>query len=75
MFDGNKTATCAEFKPNPVFHPDNMGMVRTVNLKARKLLIASLGACATPSVLERSGVGSPGVLQTSGVVVIADVNW
>ena len=71
IFDESKTATGVEYRPNPLFHPDDAGLIRTV--KARKLVIASAGACATPSLLERSGVGSPRVLEAAGVSVVANV--
>lgn len=71
IFDENKTATGVEYRPNPLFHPDDAGAIRTI--KARKLVIAATGACATPSLLERSGVGNPKVLEAAGVSVVADV--
>lgn len=71
LFDENKTATGVEYRPNPLFHPDEAGVIRTI--KARKLVIAATGACATPSLLERSGVGNPKVLEAAGVPVVADV--
>lgn len=70
LFDG-KRAAGVEYRPNPRFHPDGAGQHRTV--KARKLVIASNGACATPSLLERSGVGNPEVLAAAGVPLITDL--
>lgn len=71
IFDEDKNASGVEYRPNPLFHPDDAGSLRTV--KARKLVIASIGACATPSLLERSGVGNQKLLETAGVPVVADV--
>lgn len=70
LFEGQK-ALGVEYRPNPLFHPEGAGQNRTV--KARKLVISSLGACATPSLLERSGVGNPKVLAAAGVSVVADL--
>lgn len=71
MFDEDKNASGVEYRPNPLFNPDDAGSLRTV--KARKLVIASIGACATPSLLERSGVGNRKLLETAGVPVVADL--
>ncbi len=65
----NKKASGVEFRPNPLFGGD-ASQIRIV--KARKLVIVSCGACGTPSLLERSGVGDPTVLQAAGVPVVAE---
>lgn len=44
---------------------------RTV--KARKLVIASSGACGTPPLLERSGVGERDILTRAGVPVLVEL--
>lgn len=67
----DKKAVGVEYRPNPLFHPEEASQNRTV--KARKLVISSIGACATPSLLERSGVGNPGVLTAAGVPVVAEL--
>ncbi|KAI8722726.1 GMC-OxRdtase-N domain-containing protein [Fusarium sp. LHS14.1] len=74
LLDDEKRAVGVEYTPNPAFqlqlaatqHPK-----RTV--KARKLVIVSCGACGTPSVLERSGVGDPKILKRAGVPVLVDL--
>lgn len=72
LIDENKTATGVEFRPNPLFHTDSTEQpLRSV--KARKLVIASSGACGTPPLLERSGVGDAKVLERVGVPVLADL--
>lgn len=68
LFDNNK-AVGVEFRQNPLFGGDT-DETRTV--KARRLVIASCGACGTPSLLERSGLGDPKVLQAAGVPVVAE---
>ncbi|KUI59148.1 Alcohol oxidase [Cytospora mali] len=68
----NKRAVGVEIVPTPRFHPDSADQpLRSV--KARKLVIASCGACGTPALLERSGVGDPKVLDRAGVPVVADL--
>lgn len=74
LLDGDKRAVGVEYTPNPAFqlqlavtqHPKRV-------VKARKLVVVSCGACGTPSVLERSGVGDPNVLKRAGVPVAVDL--
>lgn len=74
LFDGNK-ATGVEFKPNPLFHPEDSdaGVPQTRELRAKKLVIVTCGAIATPALLERSGVGEAQTLRRAGVPVVADL--
>lgn len=46
---------------------------KKLQIKARKLVVLSSGACGTPSILERSGVGSAAVLRRAGVDVVEDL--
>lgn len=74
LFDKeNRRAVGVEYRPNPdsQWGVPNLHPIRTV--KARKLVIVSSGACGTPSVLERSGIGSPRVLSQAKTPVVADV--
>ncbi|OTB02074.1 putative alcohol oxidase [Hypoxylon sp. CI-4A] len=75
LFDEDKRACGVEFTPNPRYqiqlgqstpHPKQ-------KVKARKLVVVSSGACGTPSVLERSGVGPKDVLDRAGVPVVEDL--
>ncbi|KAI1103022.1 GMC oxidoreductase [Jackrogersella minutella] len=75
LFDEDKRACGVEFTPNPQFqiqmsystpHPKQ-------TVRARKLVVVSCGACGTPSVLERSGIGSKDVLDRAGVPVVQEV--
>ncbi|KAJ4350859.1 hypothetical protein N0V95_004357 [Ascochyta clinopodiicola] len=74
LFDDNKRAVGVEYTPNPEFqtvigltaHP-----VKTV--KARKLVVVTCGACGTPPVLERSGVGEKSILDRAGVPVVEEL--
>lgn len=74
LFDNDKRACGVEFQPNPLFQSSDTPTPppkRTV--RARKLVVVSSGACGTPSVLERSGVGSADVLRKAGVPIIEDL--
>ncbi|GAB1316454.1 hypothetical protein MFIFM68171_06664 [Madurella fahalii] len=74
LFDGSKRACGVEFTPNPDYqaitaltrHPRQ-------SVKARKLVVVSCGACGTPSVLERSGIGAKAVLERARVPVVEDL--
>ncbi|KAK8054226.1 hypothetical protein PG996_013527 [Apiospora saccharicola] len=73
--NANERAVGVEFRPNPMFQAagdsNKAGPLRSV--KARKLVVASSGAINTPSLLERSGVGEPKVLERAGVPLVADL--
>ncbi|KAK7931169.1 hypothetical protein PG985_001881 [Apiospora marii] len=75
LFDENKRAVGVEFRPNPLFHAgedaNKASPLRSV--KARKLVVASAGAINTPSLLERSGLGDPKVLDRAGVPLVAEL--
>ncbi|RYP06356.1 hypothetical protein DL764_003201 [Monosporascus ibericus] len=47
------------------------GSSRTV--KAKRMVIVSCGACGTPPVLERSGVGNPKILEKVGIKSISEL--
>lgn len=70
LFDDNKRAIGVEYQPNARFNKAGGG-VRTVG--ARKLVVLSSGANATPLILERSGIGSKKILDRAGVPVIEDL--
>ncbi|KAH7320772.1 hypothetical protein B0I35DRAFT_427718 [Stachybotrys elegans] len=69
LFDETKRASGVEIRPTPEFQGKD-GLIKTVS--ARKLVIVSAGAVATPALLERSGVGSRDILEKAGVKVVAD---
>ena len=74
LLDDDKRAAGVEYTPNPEFqtmlgttqHPKKQ-------VKARKLVVVSCGACGTPSVLERSGLGDSAILKKAGVPVQVDL--
>lgn len=72
LIDDDKKASGVEFIPNPFFHTDGMEQPpRTV--KAKKLVIVSSGACGTPPLLERSGLGNRDILERAGIPVLVDL--
>lgn len=74
LLDDEKRAVGVEYTPNPALqtslettqHPKKQ-------VKARKLVVVSCGACGTPPVLERSGLGDPAILKKAGVPVLVDL--
>ncbi|KAI0886954.1 GMC oxidoreductase [Annulohypoxylon maeteangense] len=75
LFDEDKRACGVEFTPNPRYqvqmafatpHPKQI-------VRARKLVVVSCGACGTPSVLQRSGVGPKDVLDRAGVPIVEEL--
>ncbi|KAI2624524.1 GMC oxidoreductase [Xylaria nigripes] len=67
-----KRACGVEFRPNPLFQEKGASTPeRTVH--ARKLVVLSSGACNSPSILERSGIGAANVLEEAGVPLLVDL--
>ncbi|KAH6982475.1 GMC oxidoreductase-domain-containing protein [Ilyonectria destructans] len=74
LLGDQKRAVGVEYTPNPEFqaavgptqHPK-------LTVKARKLVVVSCGACGTPPMLERSGLGDPEILKRAGVPVAVDL--
>ena len=74
LFDEDKRAVGVEYLPNPAYQPQtNLSNPSRFTVKARKLVVVSCGACGTPSVLERSGVGRADTLKKASVPLVADV--
>lgn len=73
LFDGNR-ATGIEYEAEPTFVTQLPGVQRDIkSVKARKLCIVSAGALGTPSILERSGIGSKTLLESLNIPVITDL--
>lgn len=72
LIDDRKKAYGVEFRPNPISHADGMEQPPR-SVTARKLVIASAGACGTPSILERSGVGDSEILTRAGIPVLVEL--
>ena len=71
VFDDNKRASGVQITPNPHYNEAEAGTERTIS--ARKLVIVSAGACGTPPILERSGLGPAHVVEKAGVPLIEDL--
>jgi len=74
LFDDNKRAVGVEYQPNPRFQTEYAQVPPPKSsVRARKLVVVSCGACGTPSVLERSGVGRADILEKAGVPLVEDL--
>ena len=74
LLDDAKHAVGIEYTRNPQFQIEtNTTQHPKLTVKARKLVVVSCGACGTPSVLERSGLGDSEVLKKAGVPVAVDL--
>ncbi|KAI0429919.1 GMC oxidoreductase [Xylaria sp. FL1042] len=74
LFDEDKRACGVEYRPNPLFNPQDIPMPTFKReIRARKLVVVSAGACGTPLILERSGLGRPDVLEKAGVALVEDL--
>lgn len=74
LFDDNKHAVGVEYTPNPEFQAV-IGLTAhpVKSVKARKLVVVTCGACGTPPVLERSGLGDKLILERAGVPVVEEL--
>ncbi|KAI4955362.1 hypothetical protein J4E91_001222 [Alternaria rosae] len=74
LFDENKRATGVEYTPNPEFQAEiGLSMHPVKAVKARKLVVVTSGACGTPPILERSGLGSKEILERAGVPLVEEL--
>ncbi|KAH7303949.1 alcohol oxidase-like protein [Stachybotrys elegans] len=73
--DETKHATGVEYIANPAFQAIGIPLTKQpkMTVRARRLVVVSCGACGTPPVLERSGVGNPAVLGRAGIPVVVDL--
>jgi len=63
-----------EYTPNPEFQAQ-IGLTAhpVKSVKARKLVVVTCGACGTPPVLERSGLGDKKILERANVPVVREL--
>ena len=77
LFDDNKRAVGVEYQSNPKYlaNPEFLATAYTAlrSVRARKMVVISAGANATPGILERSGIGDPQILQRAGIPVLEDL--
>ncbi|KAK3989937.1 putative GMC oxidoreductase [Cladorrhinum sp. PSN332] len=69
----HKRAVGIEFAANALFQEEATQPSPSRTVKARKLVVLSCGAIGTPTVLERSGVGSSALLKQLSIPVISDL--
>ncbi|CAJ2509991.1 Uu.00g058910.m01.CDS01 [Anthostomella pinea] len=69
LFDGQRSSGVV-CRPNPRVQPENTG---SRLIKARKMVVVSCGAFGTPLLLERSGIGKPGILNRADVPLVTDL--
>ncbi|KAK4544216.1 hypothetical protein LTR36_004426 [Oleoguttula mirabilis] len=76
LFDDEKKAVGVEYQTNPKFlpNPEFMTAKQTPRtIRAKKMVVLSAGANATPLILERSGIGNSEILERAGVPVVEDL--
>jgi alcohol oxidase len=75
LFDEKKRAIGLEYTSTPSSQPvTSLSKPKTSRVLAKKLVVVSAGALGTPSILERSGVGSQDVLNNLGIPVISGLS-
>ena len=67
----NDRAVGVEYLQNATFNPDVSKEILTV--RAKRLVVVSGGACGSPLILERSGIGGKDVLHRAGVKQVVDL--
>ncbi|KIM85095.1 alcohol oxidase [Piloderma croceum F 1598] len=70
IFEGNKAVGVAYVPSRNRVHA---GEVRETIVKARKCVVLSSGTLGTPQILERSGVGSSGLLERLDINVVSNL--
>ncbi|KAG5733931.1 Alcohol oxidase [Termitomyces sp. T112] len=70
IFDGTKAVGVAYVPARNRVHG---AQIKETIVRARKLVVLSSGTLGTPQILERSGVGSRGLLQNMDIRVVADL--
>lgn len=77
LFDDNKRAVGVEYQTNPKYlpNPEFLSTAYTArrSVHARKMVVLSAGAIATPGILERSGVGDAKILKDAGITVVENL--
>ena len=74
LFDDKKRAVGVEYTPNPEFQAVIGLTAHPVKLvKARKMVVVTAGACGTPPIIERSGLGDKSILERAGVPVVEEL--
>ncbi|KAH0398749.1 alcohol oxidase, partial [Aureobasidium melanogenum] len=73
-FDENNRANGIEYVPTPSSQPvGGVNSTGPFQVTARRMVVVSAGALGTPSILERSGVGSKEVLERLDIPVVSNL--
>jgi len=70
IFEGNKAVGVAYV---PAKNRANAGQFKETIVRARKCVVLSSGTLGTPQILERSGVGSKGLMEKLGLNCVSDL--
>ncbi|KAH9904388.1 GMC oxidoreductase [Xylariomycetidae sp. FL2044] len=73
LFDEHKRACGVEFTPNAKFIHEGLTPKTKHVIRARKMVVLSCGACGSPPVLERSGVGNADIIEKIGIPVLENL--
>jgi alcohol oxidase len=65
LFDDEKRVVGVEFQTNPALQPEAGSTVQHV--KVRNTVVLSAGACGTPLIMERSGLGDENTLKRARI--------
>ncbi|KAG9918669.1 alcohol oxidase, partial [Aureobasidium melanogenum] len=73
-FDENNRANGIEYVPTPSSQPvGGVNSTGPFQVTARRMVVVSAGALGTPSILERSGVGSKEILERLDIPVVSNL--
>jgi alcohol oxidase len=70
IFEGDKAVGVAYV---PVRNRGHAGQLMETIVRARKMVVLSSGTLGTPQILERSGVGSKGLMEKMGLKCVSDL--
>jgi alcohol oxidase len=70
IFEGNKAVGVAYV---PSRDRNHAGQLKEIIVRARKMVVLSSGTLGTPQILERSGVGSKGLMEKVGLKCVSDL--
>jgi alcohol oxidase len=70
IFEGNKAVGVAYV---PARNRAHGGQLKETIVRARKMVVISSGTLGTPQILERSGVGSKGLMEKMGLKCVSDL--
>jgi alcohol oxidase len=74
LFDENKRASAVECVPNETFTGGlSLNQSTTKCIQARKMIIICSGSLGTPTILERSGIGNPYILEKFDIPVVSSL--